>query len=81
MAPVVAGFAAGFERDEKIGGRSVHEQTDATAMKGDHGAIVAKRFEHDVADAVVDMNSLEQPLGRLDLARRESIKDRSALVR
>jgi len=80
MVPVVAGFAAGFETDQNIGGRSVHEKTGATAKKGALGVIVAKRFELDVAGDGVDKNSLEQSLGQLDLARLESMKDQSALV-
>jgi hypothetical protein len=80
MAPVVAGFAAGFERDENIGGRSVYERYDAKAKKGDLGVIVAKRFELDVAGDGVDMNSLDQSLGQLDLSRLESMNDQSALA-
>ena len=80
MIPVVAGFAAGFETDRNIGGLSVHEKTEATAKKGDLGVIVAKRFELDIAGDGVDMNSLERSSGQLDLARRESMKDQSALV-
>ncbi len=59
----------------------MHEKTDATAKQGDLGVSVAKRFELDVVGDGVDMNRLEQPLGRLDLARLESIRDPSAQVR
>ena len=70
--------ATGFERDQVIGGRSVHEKYDARAKKGDLSVIVAKRFEVDVAGDGVDMNTLEQSLGQVDLARLESMKDQGA---
>jgi predicted nucleic acid-binding Zn ribbon protein len=70
--------ASGFERDQAIGGRSVHEKYDAKAKKGDLSVIVAKRFEVDVAGDGVDMSTLEQSLGRVDLARLESMKDQGA---
>jgi hypothetical protein len=70
--------ASGFERDQAIGGRSVHEKYDAKAKKGDLTVIVAKRFEVDVAGDGVDMNTLEQSLGEVDLTRLESMKDQGA---
>jgi hypothetical protein len=70
--------ASGFERDQAIGGRSVHEKYDAKAKKGDLRVIVAKRFEVDVAGDGVDMSTLEQSLGQVDLARLESMKDQGA---
>jgi hypothetical protein len=66
---------SGFERDQTIGGRSVHEKYDAKARKGDLSVLVAKRFEVDVAGDGVDMSALEQSLGQVDLARLESMKD------
>jgi Yip1 domain len=69
---------SGFERDQAIGGRSVHEKYDAKAKKGDLSVIVAKRFEVDVAGNEVDMNTLEQSLGQVDLARLESMKDQGS---
>jgi hypothetical protein len=70
--------ASGFERDRVIGGRSVHEKFDARAKKGDLNVILAKRFEVDVTGEGVDMNTLEQSLGQVDLARLESMKDQGA---
>jgi hypothetical protein len=70
--------ASGFERDQVIGGRSVHEKYDAKAKKGDLNVILAKRFEVDVTGEGVDMNTLEQSLGQVDLARLESMKDQGA---
>jgi hypothetical protein len=69
---------SGFERDQAIAGRSVHEKYDAKAKKGDLSVIVAKRFEVDVAGNEVDMNTLEQSLGQVDLARLESMKDQGS---
>ena len=60
--------------------RSVHEKYDAKAKKGDLSVIVAKRFEVDVAGDGVDMNTLEQSLSQVDLARLESMKDQGAQV-
>jgi hypothetical protein len=70
--------ASGFERDQAIGGRSVHEKYDAKAKKGDLSVIVAKRFEVDVGGEGVDMNTLEQSLSQVDLARLEAMKDQGA---
>jgi len=70
--------ASGFERDQVIGGRSVHEKYDAKAKKGELSVILAKRFEVDVTGEGVDMNTLEQSLGQVDLARLESMKDQGA---
>jgi hypothetical protein len=70
--------ASGFERDQAIGGRSVHEKYDAKAKKGDLSVIVAKRFEVGVAGVGVDMSTLEQSLGQVDLARLESMKDQDS---
>lgn len=70
--------ASGFERDQVIGGRNVHEKYDAKAKKGDLNVIVAKRFEVDVTGEGVDMNALEQSLGQVDLAHLESMKDQGA---
>jgi hypothetical protein len=70
--------ASGFERDQIISGRAVHEKYDATAKKGDLSVILAKRFEVDVAGDGVDMNTLEKSLAQIDLARLESMKDQGA---
>lgn len=69
---------AGYEKDQTIGGRSVHEKYDAKAKKGDLSVMLAKRFEVDVAGQGVDMNTLEQSLGQVDLARLESMKNQGA---
>ena len=40
--------------------------------------MVAKRFQVGVNGDGVDMNTLEQSLGRIDLARLESMKDQGS---
>ena len=69
---------AGYERDQTISGRSVHEKYDARAKKADLSVMLAKRFEVDVAGQGVDMKTLEQYLGQVDLARLESMKNQGA---
>ena len=71
----------GYERDQTISGRSVHEKFDAKAKKGDLSVMLAKRFEVDVSGLGVDMSTLEQSLGQVDLARLESMKNQGAQSR
>jgi Yip1-like protein len=68
----------GFERDQVIGGRSAHEKYDAPSKHGDITIMVAKRYQVDVSGDGVDMNTLEQALGRIDLARLEGMKDQGS---
>jgi hypothetical protein len=70
--------ATGFERDQAIGGRSVHEKYDARAKKGDLSVIVAKRFEVDVAGNGVDIKNLYKSLRPAARPRLESMKDQGA---
>ena len=69
---------SGYERDQGIAGRNVHEKYDIRAKKGDLSVILAKRFQVDVSGDGVDMATLEQFLGHVDLARLESMKDQGA---
>ena len=69
---------SGYERDQMIAGRTVHEKYDTRARKGDLSVILAKRFEVDVSGDGVDMGTLEQSLGQVDLARLEAMKDQGA---
>jgi hypothetical protein len=69
---------SGFERDQTISGRTVHEKYDGKARKGDLSVIVAKRFAVAVAGDGVDVSALEQYLGQVDLARLESMRDQGA---
>jgi hypothetical protein len=69
---------AGYEKDVVIGGRTVHEKYDAPSKKSELSVIVAKRFSVDLNGKGMDMKSLEQSLGQVDLARLESMKDAGA---
>jgi Yip1 domain len=66
---------SGFEKDVAIGGRTVHEKYDARNKQGDLSIVLAKRFSVDVSGNGVGMDSLEQSLSQIDLARLESMKD------
>ena len=68
----------GYERDVALGGRTVHEKYDARSKHGDLSIILAKRFSVDISGDNVAMNSLEQSLGQIDLARLESMKNAGA---
>jgi hypothetical protein len=68
----------GYEKDVVIGGRTVHEKYDAPAKRSELSVIVAKRFSVDLTGSGVDMKSLEQSLGQVDLARLESMRDAGA---
>jgi hypothetical protein len=69
---------SGYERDKVISGRSVHEKYDLKSRKGDLSILLAKRFQVEITGEGVDMGSLEQALGQVDLARLESMKDQGA---
>jgi hypothetical protein len=69
---------SGYEKDTVISGRSVHEKFDAKARKGDLSVLLAKRFQVEITGDGVDMSSLEQALGQVDLAHLESMKDQGA---
>jgi hypothetical protein len=69
---------SGYERNKDISGRSVHEKYDVKSRKGDLSVLLAKRFQVELTGDGVDMGSLEQALGQVDLARLESMKDQGA---
>jgi hypothetical protein len=69
---------SGFERNVLIGGRTVHEKYDARNRHGDLSIILVKRFSVEVSGNDVNMDSLEQTLSQIDLARLESMKDAGA---
>jgi hypothetical protein len=69
---------SGYEKDVSISGRTVHEKYDAREKKSELSVILAKRFSVDLTGSGVDMRSLEQSLGQIDLARLESMKDAGA---
>ncbi|HEY0747608.1 MAG TPA: YIP1 family protein [Steroidobacteraceae bacterium] len=65
----------GFERNASIGGRSVHEKYDSRARHGELTVMLAKRFQVELTGDGVDISTLEQALGHMDLGRLESMKD------
>lgn len=69
---------SGFERDTVIGGRSVHEKYDSRAKNGELSVTLAKRFMVDLTGSGIDMPSLEQSLGTIDLSQLEAMKDQGA---
>jgi hypothetical protein len=68
----------GFERDQVIGGRTAHEKYDAPSRHGEITVMVAKRYQVEVSGDGVDMNTLEQAVGRIDFARLEAMKDQGS---
>jgi hypothetical protein len=65
----------GFERDQVIGGRTAHEKYDAPSKHGEVTVLVAKRYQVEVSGDGVEMNTLEQAVGRIDFSRLEAMKD------
>lgn len=65
----------GFERNETLGGRYVHEKYDSLGRRGELTVLLAKRYQVEVTGNGVNMSTLEQALGRIDLGRLESMKD------
>lgn len=68
----------GFERDQLIDGRSVHEKYDAPSKHGDITFMVAKRYQVELTGDGIDMNTLEHAVGHMDLARLEGMKDQGS---
>jgi hypothetical protein len=66
---------SGFERDQNVGGRTVHEIYDNRAKHGELSLILVKRYKVDITGDNVDIGALEQALGSIDLGRLESMKD------
>lgn len=67
---------SGFEREQTIHGRTVHEKYDSRAKQGEASVTLAKRFQVEVTGNGVDMAALEQYLSQIDLAGLESMRDR-----
>ncbi|MEO6967330.1 MAG: zinc ribbon domain-containing protein [Rhodanobacteraceae bacterium] len=64
-----------YEKNETIGGYSVHEKWDASSKHGELSLIVAKRYGVDVHGDNVDMDALKNALAQVDLGKLESMKD------
>ena len=72
---------SGFERNRDVAGRSVHEKYDAASKHGELTVMVAKRYQVQITGDGVDMSTLEQSLGHIDLDRLESMKDQGAAAK
>jgi Yip1-like protein/zinc ribbon protein len=69
---------SGYEKDVVIGGRTIHEKYDAPNRKSELSVVLVKRFSVDISGSNVDMQTLEQSLGQIDLSRLESMKEAGA---
>jgi hypothetical protein len=70
--------ADGFERDVTIGGRRAHEKFTTAGKHSELSVIVGKRFTVDLDGNGVDMATLEQALGQVDLGKLESMRNAGA---
>jgi Yip1 domain len=68
----------GYERQSTIAGRTVHEKFDRSSNHGEVSAIIAKRFTVAVSGYSVDMGTLHEAFGGLDLAALDGMKDAGA---
>ena len=66
---------SGFERNAVINGQSVHEKYDIQPKHGEITVVLAKRFLVDVTGDGMDMKSLEQSFGQINLAQLTAAKD------
>lgn len=64
-----------YEKNETIGGQSVHEKWDAQSRHGELSLIVAKRYGVEVRGDNVDMDALKGALAQIDFGKLESMKD------
>ncbi|MEO8747494.1 MAG: hypothetical protein ABI379_07545 [Rhodanobacter sp.] len=67
-----------YEKNESIGGFSVHETWDASSKHGVLSLIVEKRYGVDITGDGVDMNVLKDALGQVDLGKLQAMKDANA---
>jgi hypothetical protein len=67
--------STGYEKDQTVGGRTVHEKFDIPGKHGVLTAMIAKRFQVELTGDGVDMSTLEQDLGSIDLGRLEAMKN------
>ena len=71
----------GYEKDQTVGGRTVHEKYDIPGKHGVLTALIAKRFQVELTGDGVDMSTLEQDLGGVDLGKLEAMKNEGAGAR
>lgn len=70
--------SSGFERDQPVGGRTVHEKYDNAGKHGDLTVLIAKRYQVEITGDGLDMGALEKALGSVDLSQLESMKNQGA---
>lgn len=68
----------GYERPVTVGGRAMHEKYDTRARSGELSVMIAKRFQVAVSGDGVDMQTLVEIMGGLDLAQLESMQNAGA---
>jgi hypothetical protein len=68
----------GYEKNARVGGRTVHEKYDTQAKSGAVSIILVRRYQVEVSGEHADMQTLEQALGQVDLAKLEAMKDAGA---
>jgi hypothetical protein len=64
-----------YERNETLGGRSVHEVWESSGKSGKLSVLVGKRFAVTVNGYGVDMDVLKGALAQVDLDKLEAMKD------
>lgn len=64
-----------YERNESIGGRSVHEVWEAAGKSGKLSVLVGKRYAVNINGYGVDMEVLKSALSQIDLDKLEAMKD------
>jgi hypothetical protein len=64
-----------YEKNETIGGYTVHEKWDASSKHGELSLIIGKRYGVDIDGNNVDMNALKAALAQIDLRKLVSMKD------
>jgi len=66
---------SGRERTGKLAGRPFHEKYDAKAQSGEFALVVGERFLVETNGRKVDLQTLKDAAGAVDLAKLEAMKD------
>ena len=66
--------ATGYEKMGKVNGRATHEKFDQTTKTGDFALVVADRFVVEGQGRMIDMATLKQAVGAIDLNKLEGLK-------
>jgi uncharacterized membrane protein len=65
---------SGSERTHKVDGRLIHEKTSKTGGSNEYAVVLADRFVVSAKGRGVDLQTLKDAVGSLDLAKLESMK-------